>query len=138
MRLEKGYGSWTREYRPIYTPAEAGMDRLVRMDKGEFIGRDALLRPSNQPKMRLAHFTVEAEEADAFGDEAILLDGKVAGWVTSGGYSPTANMSVAIGYVYDAIADAVDGYAIEIVGAPRKARRLARPLFDPESVRLRA
>jgi dimethylglycine dehydrogenase len=138
MRLEKGYGSWAREYRPIYTPAEAGMDWLVRMDKGDFIGRDALLRMSNEPKMRLVHFAIEAEEADAFGDEAILLDGKVAGWVTSGGYSPTANTSVAMGYIHNAMAEAVDGYAIEIVGAPRKARRLVRPLFDPESERLRA
>jgi dimethylglycine dehydrogenase len=139
MRLEKGYGSWAREYRPIYTPREAGMDGLIAMNKGEFIGRDAVMRLSNEtPAMTLTKFAVEANSADAFGDEPILHDGKVAGWVTSGGYSPTANQSIAIGYVFSAFADRDDGFTIEIIGENHAARRLRQPLFDPEGARLRA
>jgi dimethylglycine dehydrogenase len=139
MRLEKGYGSWAREYRPIYTPAEAGMDRLIAMTKTDFIGRDALMRLSNEkPAMTLAKFAVEANGADAFGDEPILFDGKVAGWVTSGGYSPTADRSIAMGYVFSEYSEHEDGFAIEIIGRNYPARKLRQPLFDPEGTRLKA
>ena len=139
MRLEKGYGSWAREYRPIYTPMEAGMDRLIAKNKGDFIGRDALLRLSNEkPVMTLTKFAVDTNGADAFGDEPILYDGKVAGWVTSGGYSPTADQSIAMGYVFSEFADHDDSFAIEIIGEKRTARRLPQPLFDPDGARLKA
>ena len=139
MRLEKGYGSWAREYRPIYTPREAGMDRLIAMTKGSFIGRDAMMRLSNEtPAMSLLNFAVDADGADAFGDEPILHGGKVAGWVMSGGYSPTAQQSIAMGYVFSEFTDKDEGFAIEIVGENRAAHRLRQPLFDPEGTRLRA
>jgi dimethylglycine dehydrogenase len=139
MRLEKGYGSWAREYRPIYTPREAGMDRLIATKKGPFIGSDALARLSNEtPTMTLTKFAVDANGADASGDEPILYDGKVAGWVTSGGYSPTAKQSIAMGYVFSEFADKEEGFAIEIIGENRAARRLRQPLFDPDGARLRA
>ena len=48
LRLEKSFGTWAREYRPIYTPAEAGLDRFVAIDKGDFIGRAAVLRDRQQ------------------------------------------------------------------------------------------
>lgn len=106
MRFEKGYGSWAREYRPIYTAREAGMDRLIAMTKSSFIGRDAMIRLSNEtPAMTLLNFAVDANGADALGDEPILHGGKVAGWVTSGGYSPTAQQSIAMGYVFSEFAD---------------------------------
>ena len=138
MRLEKGYGSWAREYRPIYTPMEAGIDRLIARNKGDFIGRDALLRLSNEkPALTLTKFAVDANGADAFGDEPILYGDRVAGWVTSGGYSPTANQSIAMGYVFSEFAHHDDGFAIEIIGEKRTARRLQQPLFDPEGARLK-
>ena len=139
MRMEKGYGSWAREYRPIYTPQEAGMDRLIAMQKNTFIGRDAIARLSNEtPAMTLTKFAVDANGADASGDEPILYDGKVAGWVTSGGYSPTAKQSIAMGYVFSEFADKEEGFSIEIIGANYAARRLQQALFDPDGTRLRA
>ncbi|MBV8792945.1 MAG: FAD-dependent oxidoreductase, partial [Pseudolabrys sp.] len=139
MRLEKGYGSWAREYRPIYTPREAGMDRLINMTKGDFIGRQALMRLSNvSPTMTLTKFAVDATNADAFGDEPILCNGKIAGWVTSGGYSPTTKKSLAMGYVFSEFSDRDDGFSIEIIGEKHPAQRLAQPLFDPEGARLKA
>ena len=41
LRVAKGYGSWSREYSPEYWPHEVGLDRLVKTDKGDFIGRRA-------------------------------------------------------------------------------------------------
>lgn len=139
LRLEKGYGTWAREYRPIYTPIEAGLDRLVYMDKPDFIGRDAMRRILNEPpKMKLVQFAVDASTADAFGDEPILWGDKTIGWVTSGGYSVLGATSLAMGYVQREFAGESDRFTIEIVGERRSARRLAQPLFDPAGTRLRA
>jgi len=139
MRLEKGYGSWAREYRPIYTAREAGLDRLIAMKKEEFIGREAMVRISNEaPRMTLTKFAVETNGADAFGDEPILCGDKVAGWVTSGSYSPTAGQSIAMGYIFSEFANSEEDFAIEIIGHNRAAHRLRQALFDPEGTRLKA
>lgn len=139
LRIEKGYGSWAREYRPIYSPVDAGLERFVKMDKGAFIGREAA--PAERAaggSYRLVHLAVDAADADAAGDEPILLGGDVIGWVTSGAYSYTRQTSLAMGYVRrDAPVESAD-YAVEILGDRRPARRLARPIFDPDGARLRS
>ena len=139
MRLEKGYGAWRSEYRPIYTAAEAGLDRLVDSGRGGFVGFEAALRQRDQaPVRRLVTLAVEASDADALGDEPISHDGRVVGWVTSGGFAHHAGVSLAMGYVEAAVADAETGFGVEIVGDVRSARRLVRPLFDPDGTRLRS
>ncbi len=137
MRLEKGYGTWAREYRPIYTPREGGLDRFVAFDR-DFIGRAAALADHETGGThRLASFAVEASDADAFGDEPIWYEDHVVGWVTSGGYGYSVGSSLAMGYVEKKVAGASDGFAIEILGERRPARRLVTPLFDPQGARLR-
>jgi dimethylglycine dehydrogenase len=139
LRLAKGYGTWAREYRPIYTATEASLDRFVALNKGEFIGADAALRAREEGgAYRLVSLEVEAADADASGDEPILHDGKTVGWVTSGGYAHTHDVSLAMGYVRKEVAPAADGFAIEIIGEARRARRLERPVFDPDGLRMRS
>ena len=70
------------------------------------------------------------------GDEPIWREGKVCGWVTSGGYAHDSKVSVALGYVPREIADETEGWSIEILGEMRTARLQARPLFDPEGARM--
>jgi len=70
------------------------------------------------------------------GDEPIWRDGKVCGWVTSGGYAHASEVSVALGYVPREIADETEGWSIEILGEKRSARLQTRPLFDPEGSRM--
>ena len=83
-------------------------------------------------------FVVEATDADAIGDEPIWRDGKVVGWVTSGGYGHTVGRSLAMGYIEKAHAEAEDGFEIEIIGERRPARRLAAPPYDPEGAKMRS
>jgi dimethylglycine dehydrogenase len=138
LRLEKSFGSWSREYRPIYTPWEAGLERFVSTQKPDFIGRDAMLRDRDAgPVRKLATFVVDAADADVIGDEPIWRDGKVVGWVTSGGYAHHSRASVALGYVEAGAFDAAAPYEIEIIGETRAARIAAEPLFDPKGVRMR-
>jgi dimethylglycine dehydrogenase len=137
LRLEKSYGSWSREYRPLYSPAEAGLERFVDLRKSSFVGREAVLRErAAGPKLRLVTFTIEADDADVVGDEAVWHDGEVVGWVTSGGYAHWADRSVALAYLPAALAQAEGDFAIEILGERRPARLQPEPLFDPKRERM--
>jgi len=141
LRLEKNFSGWAREFRPIYGPFEAGLDRFVALSKNAFIGREAALaEKENGPERRLVTLVVEAGDADAIGDESIWHDGAVVGWVTSGGFAHASGVSVAQGYVPAALADAgTDGgaFEVEILGERRAARVQKAPLFDPEAARMR-
>ncbi len=83
-------------------------------------------------------FAVEALDADAFGDEPIWHDGKVVGWVTSGGYGHSVNQSLALGYIPRELAAATHGFEIEIIGERRAAKRLDAPIFDPQGLKMRS
>ena len=139
LRLEKSYGSWFREYRPDYMPAETGLDRFVHYDKGaDFIGKAAALAEHDAgPKRRLCTFVVEAGEADAWADEPIWVDGEVVGFVTSGGYAHYVEKSVALGFLPMELIEEGRAVEIEILGERRPARLISEPLFDPKGERLR-
>ncbi len=139
MRLEKSFGTWTREYRPIYGPYEAGLGRFVDLRKDSFVGRAAALEEKESGgKLRLVTFTVDARDADASGDEPIWHDGRVIGWVTSGGYGHSAQRSLALGYVPKEYAEVASGFEIEILGERCQATRQAAAAFDPDGSRMRA
>jgi dimethylglycine dehydrogenase len=148
LRLEKSYGTWFREYRPIYTPLESGITRYLKLDH-DFIGRAAheAELAAGGPKRRLVAFVVEPapdpddldDPADVIGDEPIWHDGEVVGWVTSGGYGHHVQQSIALGYVPTELASLTsDGvFEIEIIGRRRPARIQPEPLFDPKGLRMR-
>jgi dimethylglycine dehydrogenase len=139
MRIEKSFGTWAREYRPIYGPYEAGLGRFVDLAKGEFVGRAAALEEkASGGKLRLASFTVDAADADAIGDEPIWHDGRVVGWVTSGAYGHRVQRSLALGYVPRALAEVSEGFEIEIIGERHRARRESAAAFDPSGGLMRA
>ncbi|NNM62147.1 MAG: GcvT family protein [Steroidobacteraceae bacterium] len=140
MRLEKNFPTWYRELRPIYGAFEAGLDRFVDLAKPHFIGRDEALREkASGGTLRRVSFVVEAADADVLGDEPIWYDGKVIGWVTSGGYGHCVERSLAQGYLPAALAGNLGerAFEIEILGERRAATVIAQPLFDPEGARMR-
>jgi dimethylglycine dehydrogenase len=140
LRLEKNFGSWAREYRPIYGPVETGLDRFVAYDKAaDFIGREgALAERESGGALRFRCFVVKARDADVIGDEPISHKGKVVGWVTSGGFAHGSGVSVAQGYVPKEIADEIDGWEIELLDQQLPATLQAQPLFDANSGRMRS
>jgi len=139
LRLEKNYASWAREYRPIYGPLEAGLDRFVAYNKeADFIGKAAALEEKQSGgKLRLRAFVMDAADADVIGDEAIWFGDEVRGWVTSGGYAHNAEASIAMGYIPKEIAEESDGFEIELLGKRHKARMQPAPLFDANYERMR-
>ncbi|CAN5668846.1 FAD-dependent oxidoreductase [soil metagenome] len=141
MRMEKMFGTWFREYRPIYTPLEAKMDRSLKLDH-EFIGREAVeAEMAAGPKRALVYLAIDPdpdEPADVIGDEPIWHDGHVVGWVTSGGYAHHTATSLGFGYVPAVLATAGAEFEVEIIGHRRPARLLTEPVLDPTGERMRA
>jgi dimethylglycine dehydrogenase len=140
LRLDKSYGSWAREYRPLYGPLDAGLGRFVAVSKeADFIGKDAARKEKAEGgALRLRTFIIEARDADVIGDEPIYHSGAVCGWVTSGGYAHASGVSVAVGYVPKAIADEASGWSIELLGEMLPARLQLQPLFDADGSHMRS
>ncbi|MCC3305767.1 GcvT family protein [Sneathiella sp. HT1-7] len=139
LRLEKSFGSWLREFKPDYTAEETGLDRFVAYNKpADFIGKAAVLEEKAEGVTRkLSTFVVEALDADVHGDEPIWKDGKVVGFVTSGGYAHYVGKSVAIGFTPPDMIEDGGAFEIEILGEMRPAKMLLEPLLDPTAERMR-
>ena len=136
LRLEKGYVYWSAEVGPDYTPYEAGLGFCVALDKGEFVGRDALERHRKEgPRRRLCTFTIDGR-APLYGGEAILHDGAVVGLTTSGGYGYTVEKTIALGYLPSELAD-MTAFEIEAFGKTFAAQKGARTLYDPKMENLK-
>jgi len=134
LRLDRFFGSWGREFKPDYTPVETGMGRFVRWNKPvDFIGKTAALADrAAGARRQLCVFEVDADDADVVAYEPIWLDGEVAGFCTSGGYSHYAKKSIAMGFIpTDRVAEGLE-VQIEILGDMRPARLITQPLFNPD------
>ncbi|MGZ4110713.1 MAG: GcvT family protein, partial [Actinomycetota bacterium] len=138
LRIEKGYGIWSAEYRQECTPGESGLDRYVAFDKGDFIGREAALREREAgPSRRLVLLDVDAADADASTDEGVWIGDRRVGFVTSGAYGHSVGRSLALAYVDRDVAAAAQDVSVYVVGDPRPARILPEPPYDPAGARLR-
>ena len=140
LRLDKFFGSWLREFKPDYQPAECGLDRFVSYRKNvDFIGKEAALREKETgPSRKIMAFEVDANGADVHGWEPLWIDGEVSGFVTSGGYSHYAEKSVALSFMPTSLIGQTGlSYEFEILGEKRKATPLLTPLFDADNTRMR-
>jgi dimethylglycine dehydrogenase len=137
LRLEKAYRLWGADMSADYTPLEAGLGRFVRFDKGDFIGREALLRQQEEGvRQRLACLTVEADGADPHGYEPIRADGRPIAYVASGGYGHVLERSIAFAYLPVEQAEPGTELEVEILGERRAATVVPQPLYDPRNERL--
>jgi len=137
LRLEKGYRVWGADVTPDETPYEAGLGFAVKLDKGEFIGRDALLGVG-EPERRLCCLVLADPRSVALGSEPVRVEGEIVGRVTSGGYGYTVERSIAYAYLPAAAADVGTPVEVEIFGEWVGGEVAAEPLFDPKGERIRA
>ena len=106
LRIEAGRRAWGAELGPDETPFEAGLSYAVKLDKPtEFIGKKALLA-ARDAGLRKKLITIKLEDSDAYawGGEGIVIDGEIAGELTSVGWSPEAGACVGMGYARGAAA----------------------------------
>jgi 4-methylaminobutanoate oxidase (formaldehyde-forming) len=137
LRLEKGYRVWGADIGPEVNPYEAGLGFSVKLDKGDFIGRDALVKAREAPPTtRLACLVLDDEHSVALGSEPVRIAEEVSGRITSGGFGYAVGKSIAYAYVP---ASAVTGTAVEveIFGTWVPGRVADEPLFDPQGARVR-
>ena len=139
LRIEKSYRMWGSDLTPDYTPFEAGLDRFVHMEKGEFIGKAALAR---QLAAGVPHRFVTLEvhgvtDADPLGNEPLFAAGALVGRATAGAYGHVLGKSLALAYVQPAHAEVGATMDIEILGELKKATVLGESPHDPENRRLR-
>jgi len=137
MRLEKGYRVWGADMTPEDTPYEAGLGFAVKLDKGDFVGREALVARA-EPERTLCCLVLDDPRAVALGSEPVRVDGEIAGRVTSGGFGYTVGRSIAYAYLPAARAEAGTPVDVEIFGELIGGQVAAEPLYDPDGRRIRA
>jgi dimethylglycine dehydrogenase len=137
LRLEKAYRLWGPDLSQAYTALEAGMERFVRFEKGDFIGREALLQQREEGvARRLACLAVDANDADPNGYEPVLDGEQAIGYVTSGGFGHTVGTAIALSYLPVTHTEPGTDLAVTILGERRPARVVAAPLYDPANEKL--
>ncbi|MEM7377588.1 MAG: glycine cleavage T C-terminal barrel domain-containing protein, partial [Pseudomonadota bacterium] len=140
LRIEKGYGSWGREYSPEYWPQEVGLDRLIKTDKPDFLGREAYLALADKPpREKLVMVSIPDVDNDAVGGEPIFAtDGTPIGRVSSASYGHTVEASLALGFVATEHAAAGTPVDVAILGINTRGVVLEEPPFDPKGTHLRS
>lgn len=138
LRLEKSFGIWSAEFTQGYTAGMTGMDRFIAWDKGDFIGRAAALAERDRPSAKiLVTLKVEATNADASGYEPIWKDGRLVGFITSGGYGHTTGQSLAMAMVDRSVADPGTVLTVHVVGKEVPAHVIAPSPYDPQGRAMR-
>lgn len=135
LRLEKGYRSFGADMTFEHDPYEAGLGFAVRLDKGDFVGRAALLERKENVRRRLCCLTTGSEIV--MGKEPIFVRHSCVGYVTSAAYGYTIGTGIAYGWLPSTLAEPGTAVEIDYFGRRVPAVVAAEPLFDPAMTRLR-
>jgi glycine cleavage system aminomethyltransferase T/glycine/D-amino acid oxidase-like deaminating enzyme len=139
LRIEKGYRVWSSDITPEESPYEAGLGFVAHLDKGDFIGREALLAArAAGPRKRLRCLVLDDPRSVALGNEPIRVDGRIVGRVTTGGYGFAVERSIAYGYLPPQQAAFGTRGEIDIFGEWVGFEVAREPLWDPAGERIRS
>jgi 4-methylaminobutanoate oxidase (formaldehyde-forming) len=140
LRLEKGYRYYTTDVTPLETPYEAGLGFCVHLDKGDFIGKEALLEKKNNGfTTKLCTLVLDGEEfTQIYGGEAIYHDGQVITRVRSGSYGYTLKKNILYAYLPLELSKAGSRVEVELLEGKYMAEVTATVLYDPKGEKLRA
>ncbi len=139
MRIEKGYHGWGADFGTEYTLFDAGLDRFADLGKAAFVGRDAVLRQKEQHAEWSFHgFVVHDSDADPLPGDPILLNGSLAGYVTSASYGFRIGKRLALGFVMRGLSEEGGEFTIESFGTRRQAICTGLPFYDAENRRPRS
>lgn len=132
MRMEKGFLHWKADLLTEFDPYETGLDRFVKPDKGDFIGKEALerRRPSG-PCKRLVTLKVEATHAPAHPGASVMRNGRVVGTVTSGAWGHRVGMNLAYAFVDADVVDAGAQIEVDLCGAVTGVQVIEPSPYDP-------
>lgn len=137
--MEKGYHGWGSDFGTEYTPSDAGLNRFVQPDKGDFVGCEALQAGKAQTAQWVwCGFEVDSDNADPMPSSSISRDGNLAGYVTSASFGFRTGKRLVLGYLQYECHELGASYTIDILGTPHDAVCRAPHFYDPDDLRLRA
>ncbi len=138
LRLEKGYRYWSGDITPTENPYQAGLGFAVKLNKGDFIGREALLKVKTEGiKQRLCTLTISGVPGILYGGEAVYLHNDVVGRIRSGGYGYTVAQNIGLSYLPLELTQVGTQLEVDIFGQRVKAKVAPDTLYDPKNERLR-
>ena len=139
LRMEKAYRGFGWELSNELTLLEADMERFIGFNKDDFIGKAALLKRKQEGmRWKLAYMEVDADDLDILGSEAVYLNDRIVGVVTSGGYGHATGLNLVFAYVEPELASPATELEMEMLGRRYRCRVLAAPAYDPKNERLRS
>ena len=139
MRLEKGYRLWGSDVHTDYNVYESGLGWTVKLDKGDFIGREAsAAAKAAGVQKKLVCLRIDDPGAVVRGYEPLLRDGQVVGNVTSGNYGYSVDHYIAYGYVGIDHATAGTALTVEYFNEMFEATVVGEPVFDASNARMKA
>ena len=139
LRIEKAYRGWGAELTNEVTMIDADMQRFLKLDKDDFVGKAATLAQRDDERtLQLVYFAVDATDSDVRGNEPIYSGDAVVGLTTSGGYGHFTGKSLGFGYVPPALSEPGTKLQVQLLGELRDIELLAEPAHDPANERLRA
>jgi dimethylglycine dehydrogenase len=138
LRMEKAYRGFGSELTNEVDMFEASIDRFIRLDKPDFIGKAAsLVKKQRGARIKLVYLRVEAGDSDCRGNEPVYHGDKLVGATTSGAYGHAVGASLAFAYVDPTLIAAGTQFDVLVLGQRRKAQVLAEPAWDAANIRLR-
>ena len=139
LRLEKSFKAMFRDLNPELTAWESSIDRFIALEKGDFIGRDALVRQKEKGvEWRLVTIAIETQGASALMNEGVYQNGKLVGRITSGGFAHTLGRDVAFALLPVNLGKIGTALEVPILGERRNATVIADSPYDPQSLRSRS
>ncbi|MDA7963964.1 FAD-dependent oxidoreductase [Ruegeria sp.] len=139
MRMEKGFLHWKADLITEFTPFETGLDRFVKLDKPDFVGKQALVqRQAEGLRQKLVTLQVDADHAPAHPGASVMVADKVAGTVTSGDWGHRMGMNLAYAFVDPAQAESGSAVQIDMCGRLCDATVITPSPYDPDFSRMRS
>lgn len=138
MRMEKGFLHWKADLTTEFDPFETGLARFVRLDKGDFIGKSALLKRRDAgPTRKLVTLRVDTAQRPAHPGASLMQGDRVVGTTTSADYGHRVGMNLAYAFVEPEMADAGCAMQVDICGTRVDAEVIPPSPYDPDFTRVR-
>ncbi|MGR3678587.1 MAG: FAD-dependent oxidoreductase [Paracoccaceae bacterium] len=139
MRMEKGFLHWKADLITEFDPFETGLDRFVKLDKGDFVGRDALVpRKSNGPDRKLVSLRIDSKSTPALGGASLISGDTVVGTITSGDWGHRVGMNIAYAFITPGLSETGTRMTLDLCGEMVGAEVMAPCLYDPTHERMRS
>ncbi len=138
MRMEKGFLHWKADILTEFDPFETALDRFVRLEKSNFIGKAALMeRAKTAPTKRLVTLQIDSTTTPAIGGGSLMLDEKVVGTITSGDWGHRTDLNLAYAFVDANMADEGSQMHLDLCGTLVGVTVIPASPYDPDFTRMR-